>query len=162
MADRRSRVGRVLGLAELGHAQWFFGNLYEAVVRVPDLLADRPGPMPVLGRGSPVRYFAVSLPGTLPAVLAAAVASRRDRAVRPWLLTAAACSLAGLGLTGYLVRTVNRSLFFGAEELTPEQRADLLRTWHRLNSVRLVTAAGALLATRTARARLSAGESTVD
>ena len=44
--------------ARLGQAAWFFGNLYEAVVGMPQLLADvrseseRTGP---LGTGSPVR-----------------------------------------------------------------------------------------------------------
>ena len=152
MADRQWWVGRVLGVAEFAHAQWFFGNLYEAVVRVPDLLAEQPVTTSPFGHGSPVRYYAAAVPGTFPAVLAAAVGSRRDRAS---LLAAAACSVAGAGITGYLVRTVNRRLFFGAETLTPEERDDLLRTWYRLNSVRLAAIAAAWLATHSARSHQS-------
>ena len=155
MSDRRTRVGRALGLAELAHAQWFFGNLYEAIVRVPDLLAQRPAPMSPLGSGSPVRYYAAALPASFPVVIASAVASRRDRGGRPWLVTAAACSLAGVGITAYLVRTVNLRLFFDTETVPAQQRAELLRTWHRLNKVRIATAAGAWLATHVARARLT-------
>jgi len=155
MSERQTRVGRALGLAELGHAQWFFGNLYEAVVRVPDLLAEHRAPMSPLAPGSPVRYYTTAMPASLPVVLAAAVASRRDRGSRPWLLAAAACSLAGVGITAYLVRTVNRPLFFDTGTITPKQRDELLRTWHRLNTVRIGTAAAAWLATHAARARLA-------
>lgn len=38
-AARPKRVAALLTIAQLGYAQWFFGNLYEAVVRVPDRLA---------------------------------------------------------------------------------------------------------------------------
>jgi len=47
---RRSRPRRAalwLAIAQLGYAHWFFGNVYEAVVRVPDRLAK--GPMTVTG-----------------------------------------------------------------------------------------------------------------
>jgi len=155
MSERHTRVGRALGLAELGHAQWFFGNLYEAIVRVPDLLAEHRAPMSPLAPGSPVRYYTTAMPVTFPVVLAAAVASRRDRGSLPWLLTAAAASLAGVGITAYLVRSVNRPLLHDTEGVTPQRRDELLRTWHRLNTVRTATAAAAWLATRTARSRLA-------
>ena len=110
----RRVVARALGLAELGHAQWFFGNCYEAIVRVPDLLAEHARAseqaMSPIGSGSPVRYYIAAAPGTLPAIVVATIAGRRDRNGRPWLVTAAMCSIAGAGVTAYLVRTVNREL----------------------------------------------------
>ena len=89
-APRGNRVAvRVLQLAQLGHAQWLFGNLYEAVVKVPDLLATRArGRVPAMSPtdpGSPMRYYAA--PATAPAVVAAAVVGRSDRSSRPWLAT---------------------------------------------------------------------------
>lgn len=59
----RVAVG-LLALAQVGHAQWFLGNLYEAIVKVPDLLArhdagsnrDGKGALSPFGPGSPVRY----------------------------------------------------------------------------------------------------------
>ncbi|WP_163569827.1 hypothetical protein [Fodinicola feengrottensis] len=44
-------------VAQFGLTAWFFGNLYEAVVGMPQLLADAP-PRGLLKPGSPVRYYA--------------------------------------------------------------------------------------------------------
>jgi hypothetical protein len=43
--ESTQRVCTLLSIAQLGYAHWFFGNLYEAVVRAPDRVAkdyDRP------------------------------------------------------------------------------------------------------------------------
>ena len=34
-SPRRRATGSLLTIAQLGHAHWFFGNLYEATVKVP-------------------------------------------------------------------------------------------------------------------------------
>jgi hypothetical protein len=52
--------------AGLGQVAWFLGNLYEAVVDMPQLLADaqpqrRPG---LMSPGSPLRYYAPVAPLT--------------------------------------------------------------------------------------------------
>lgn len=146
----RDVAARALGLARWGHAQWFFGNLYEAIVRVPDHLATHTGPTSPAGRGSPVRYYALATPATLPALAVGVVAGWRDRGSRPWLVTAAACSVAGFALTGYLVRNVNLRLFFGDTELSATERDDLLRTWYRINGARMAATGGAWLAVRMA------------
>jgi hypothetical protein len=59
-------------VARFGQAYWFFGNLYEAVVDVPQLLADAHGQRSpwLLGPGSPVRYYAPIAPLTLAATAA--------------------------------------------------------------------------------------------
>ncbi|MEU6149922.1 DUF1772 domain-containing protein [Actinosynnema sp. NPDC047251] len=151
----RRIAARALGLAEFGHAHWFFGNLYEAVVRVPDRLADREGGASPVGVGSPVRYYLVGAPLTLPAALAAAVAGWGDRGGRPWLVAAVVCSGVGVGLTAHLVRTVNLDLFFRDRVPSADERKALLRAWYRVNAARLVATGGALVAARVARSRLS-------
>jgi hypothetical protein len=72
--SRRTRAASVLlGITRLGHARWFCGNLYEAIVRVPDLQAhqaDKQAMSPE-GPGSPVRDYAVAAPAVFPALFAA-------------------------------------------------------------------------------------------
>lgn len=155
----RGRVltGRLLMLAQLGHAQWFFGNLYEAVVRVPDRLAAEAGAAHArspLGAGSPLRYYVPAIPATLPATLAALWSGRDAPEARRWLVVAASCSVSGAGVTAVLVR-LNLRLFFAAEAVPTSERQELLRTWYRLNAVRLATTAGAWIAARQAAARIA-------
>jgi hypothetical protein len=158
VAPRRHRIAaRVLGLAQLAHAHWFFGNLYEAVVKIPDLLASQARSseqaMSPSGPGSPVRYYAAAAPATLPALVVAAVVGWSDRSRRPWLVAAAACSISGIASTAYLVRTVNVRLFFTNQTLTADEQETLLRTWYRINAVRLATTAGAWLTIQMAKSR---------
>jgi hypothetical protein len=53
---------RLLDVAQLGYAQWLFGNIYEAVVKIPERLAAerrdsaaRAGSSVILAPGSPLR-----------------------------------------------------------------------------------------------------------
>jgi hypothetical protein len=159
-SDGRRRVAAVLlDASRFGHAQWFFGNLYEAVVRVPHRLAseqrDRNGTASPLGQGSPLRYYVPAVPATFPAAAAALISGWSDREIRLWLVGGAVCSLSGAAATAYLVRTVNMKLFFGDQRLAVDERERLLRQWYRLNAVRLVASGGAWLAARTARSRLT-------
>ena len=59
-------------VARLGLAWWFFGNLYESIVDVPQLLVDAQSGRArrILAPGSPVRYYAPTLPLTLAATAA--------------------------------------------------------------------------------------------
>src|SRR6478672_11427987 len=96
-ADRRERIAqRLLGIAEFSHAHWFFGNLYEAVVKVPHRVAaseaSRELPRSPFGAGSPGRYYAPVAPLNAPAAIAALVAGWNHANSRPWLLVAAASS----------------------------------------------------------------------
>ena len=135
-------VDRVLmAAARAGHAHWLFGNLYEAVVRVPDRLAEAHdtgrsrGP---LGPASPLRYYAPVLPVTLGATAAAVIRGWHRSPDRPLLAVATCCTLAGTALTGHLVRTVNLRLFDAGSPLGQEERRRLLGRWYRVNRVRLV------------------------
>jgi hypothetical protein len=125
---------RLLGVARVGQAAWFFGNLYEAVVRVPDHLTPSGG---VLAPGSPVRYYALAGPAAVPTLLAAAATGWHTRPSRPWLALSAACTVAGTAATAYLVRKVNLPLLYGTDDVPDTERAALLRRWHRLNAARI-------------------------
>jgi hypothetical protein len=160
-AVRRKRVVALLGIAQLGYAHWFFGNRYEAVVRVPDRLARDYTPggedrrlASVLSAGSPVRYYLPGVPVVVGATVSALVAGWSARRERPWLGVMALSALAGIVATAYLVAAVNRSLFVAGQTLTRSDQDRLLRTWYRLNGARLLTAGGAWLLAGWLAARL--------
>lgn len=153
---RRNITAGLLGLVQLGHAYWFFGNLYEATARIPDRLAARSTErvLSPFGPGSPARYYVPAAPATFPAAVAAAVSGWSWRRSRGWLIATAACSISGGAATAYLVRTVNMKLFFRAQPLTATERETLLHTWYCVNAFRLVAGGGAWLAAQKARSRL--------
>jgi hypothetical protein len=134
-------------VAGFGQVAWLLGNLYEAVVDVPRLLADaqpqrRPG---LLRPGSPLRYYAPIAPLTLASTAAALVDGWRSAGDRRTVVVAAASTVAAVGLTGYLVRMVNVPLLTGAGAVPMDQ---MVTRWHRANGVRLAAVAGAWLALR--------------
>ncbi|MFD2077762.1 protein of unknown function [Actinopolymorpha cephalotaxi] len=155
---RRRFTGRLLTLAQVGHAHWLFGNLYEAVVRVPDRLAgavDGARVSSPLGPGSPLRYYVPAVPATFPAALAALWAGWDDGPeARRWLAVAASCSVSGAAVTAVLVR-LNLRLFFTSGPLPTAEREKLLRTWYRLNAVRMAATAAAWIAARQAADRIA-------
>ncbi|HEX3647093.1 MAG TPA: anthrone oxygenase family protein [Pseudonocardiaceae bacterium] len=144
-------AARLLGVAQVGQAGWFFGNLYEAVVPVPDHLPPVGTP---LASGSPVRYYAAAGPAAVPTLLAAAALGWPAKDSRAWLALSAACTLAGVAATAHLVRTVNLRLFQDTGPVAADERAALLRRWHRVNAVRLALTGVAWLAAGRARAGL--------
>lgn len=150
--DGERRAGVLLTVARFGHAHWFFGNLYEAIVRMPDRLAAEHDDVRgrrgagVLAPGSPARYYLPAAPVTVAATLAAAANSRTSGGDRTALAVAAACSTAGAVLTGYLVRTVIVRLLDDGPAITPDERTELVTRWHRVNRVRLVLAGAAAVA----------------
>ena len=141
-ARRAHRTAALLDLAQLGHAQWFFGNVYEAVVKIPERLSDPARETDerarsVLGPGSPVRYYLPAAPVTLVGTLGAVINGLGSPRGRRWLTISTGCWVSGAALTAYLVRKVNLKLFFAAEPPPPAEREALLRTWHRLNVLRI-------------------------
>jgi Domain of unknown function (DUF1772) len=132
-----------LTIAQLGYAHWFFGNVYEAVVRVPDRLAKDQRMTSLFSAGSPVRYYLPGVPFLLGGTLQALVTGWRAPRDRPWLAAAAACALFGVAATAYLVRAVNPRLLVAGRVLTPSDQDRLLKTWYRVNLVRLVAAGSA-------------------
>jgi hypothetical protein len=157
---RRRAAAHLLGLVQFGHAAWLFGNLYEAIVKVPDrLAAPDPGHsgaqrVSPLGPGSPVRYYAAAATAAFPPQLAAVLLGWDSPRSRRWLVTSAACSITAAAATGYLVRAVNLKLFFNAQPVNAHEREILLRTWYRVNAVRLVLTGASWMASAGAKARL--------
>ncbi|MCO1660552.1 DUF1772 domain-containing protein [Pseudonocardia humida] len=155
-------AGALLAAAQFGQAQWFFGNLYEAVVQIPDRLAHRrdlavpPGEPVTVGSmlrpGSPVRFYLPLAPVTVGAAVAAlGVGWNGAAAQRRWSTASVAGTLtAGLS-TAYIVRAINVRLFFAAEPPSAEEREALLRRWYALNAIRMAATAVAWIGARRAR-----------
>lgn len=167
---RRSPFGRrrvasaLLSLAQFGYAQSFFGNLYEATARIPQRLADgrdlaaaadEPVGLTVLLRpGSPVRYHLPAVPITVVGTLGALAAGWKTPAWR-WVSVASGCGAAADVVTSHIVRDVNLKLFFASTPPSPAEQEQLLRTWYRLNVIRLLAAGAAWMASQRARSHLS-------
>jgi len=146
---------RILGVAEFSHAHWFFGNLYEVLVKIPHRVAaaeaSRELPRSPFGAGSPGRYYAPIAPINAPAAIAALVAGWNHADSRPWLLVAAASSTTGAAATAYLLRSINPDLFFSPQPLSETRRNPLLKRWYRVHALRLAASAVALAAIHEAR-----------
>jgi hypothetical protein len=143
-------------LAGLGQLHWFFGNLYEAVVDMPQLLVDaHPNREPrLLGAGSPVRYYLPVAPVTLTAIVATLIDSWRSGGDRRAIAAAAVTTASAGALTAYLVRTVNLRLLHSGKALSASEGRKLVGTWHRGNLLRLLALVGAAWTLR--RAALTA------
>jgi hypothetical protein len=146
---------RLLGVAEFSHAHWFFGNLYEVLVKIPHRVAaaeaSRELPRSPFGAGSPGRYYAPIAPINAPAAIAALVAGWKHADSRPWLIVAAASSTTGAAVTAYLLRSINPDLFFSPQPLSEMRRNPLLKRWYRVHALRLAASAVALAAIHEAR-----------
>lgn len=127
------KTGLWARIATVGHAHWFFGNLYEAVVDVPRLTGERaPG---LLAPGSPARYFIPAAPATLASTALALTGGWQDGGDRRAIVTAAAGTIAATGITVHLVRSVNLTLL--RDQPDRIRREQLARKWHRANLARL-------------------------
>lgn len=146
---------RLLGVAEFSHAHWFFGNLYEVLVKIPHRVAASeasPGlPRSPFGAGSPGRYYAPIAPINTPVAIAALLAGWNKSDSRVWLVAAAASSATGAAATAYLLRSINPVLFFSPHPLSEMRRKPLLKRWYRVHAVRLTASAVALVAIHQAR-----------
>ena len=155
LSPRTRLADGLLAGAEFTHAHWFFGNLYEALVKIPHRVASAEPtselPRSPLGAGSPGRYYVPLAPLNLPMAAASLLAGWKQADRRSWLILATASSAAGAGATAYLLRSVNPKLFFGPRPLGEAEREPLLRRWYRLHAVRIATSAISLFAIDRAR-----------
>ncbi len=145
----------LLSIARLGYAQWLFGHIYEAVVKMPERLALETvkadarlngGTTSVLGPGSPVRYYTPVAPAILASTSVAVATCWALQSARRWLIVTAGCLLSGLALTAFLVRAVNLKVMFVAKAPPPAERDARIRVWYRLNIVRIAAVGAALFA----------------
>ncbi len=142
--------GVLLNLARVGQAQAFFGNVYEAVVKVPHTFAENrelAGRAP-FRRGNPTLYFVPAGPVTLAASVAALAVGEQDRR---WLGASTTATVAAGALTAYVVTKVNHPLLLNEKAPTAQEREVLLRRWYRLNAVRMALLGTAWLASERAR-----------
>lgn len=154
----RSVSNICLAVARIGIAHEFFGHVFEIVVNIPDRCAkdQRPGApdrrMPsLLSSGSPLRYFAPIAPITVAATIGALATSRRTEPNRALLAVAAGTLLGSDALTAYIVRVLNTRLFVAGRPITATEQDRMLRTWYRLNAVRVALCGIAWLAATIAR-----------
>ena len=140
----------LLWLLVWNHAMWFFGNLYEQIVDVPNLLSN-----PVRARAlwgqyhqltNPIYYH---VPNTLLAIIGmllghAYACKRVDRSVYRLFTQATLCSAAGIVLTGGIVLGLNVKLFLSSTPLPEAAIRRLAVYWLLGNGLRLglVLAAG--------------------
>jgi hypothetical protein len=156
-------VARLLTVAEFGHAQWFFGNVYETIGWIPDRLADRgdltvPDDEPVnlramLQPGSPVRYWLPVGPITMAATVGALLAGWNNPPSRRGLLMCAVGTIGSALVTAYTVHNINVKLIFREQRRTEEQE-ELLGRWYRLNAMRIVATGVAWIGAQRARSAL--------
>jgi hypothetical protein len=140
-------------VARLGRAAWFFGNAYEAAVGVPELIASANRPAGVLTTGSPLRYFAPVAPAAVGGTGVVLVRSWHIGADRRAVAAATATFVAAIGLSAYLIRSINIPLLSGA--VGEEVRPQLIARWHRGNAVRLCLLAATEMLMRRVEASVS-------
>lgn len=121
--------------ARLGRAAWFFGNAYEGAVGVPQLIASANRQSGVLTTGSPLRFFGPVAPVAIGGTAAVLTLAWQTGADRRATVAATATLSAAIGLSGYLIRSINVPLLKG--EVDVEMRPLLISRWHRGNAVRL-------------------------
>jgi hypothetical protein len=113
----------------------FFGNTYEAVVGVPQLIASADRQAGILATGSPVRYFAPIAPAAAGGTAMVLVESWRTAGDRRAVAAATVTLGATLVLSAYLIRSMNVPLLRGT--VPEEAQPQLISRWHRGNAVRL-------------------------
>jgi len=143
----------VATVARLARAAWFFGNAYEGAVGVPQLIARANRQAGILATGSPVRYFAPVAPAAVGGTAAVLVRSWRTGGDRRAVAAAAATLGAALGLSSYLIRSINVPLLQG--KVSEDAQPQLISRWHRGNAVRLALVAATEILVRRVEASFS-------
>jgi len=126
---------RVTTASRLGRAAWFFGNAYEGAVGVPQLIASANPRAGVLTTGSPLRYFGPVASAAIGGTAVVLTMAWQRGADRRAAVAATATLSAAMGLSAYLIRSINIPLLNGEVEV--EMRPRLISRWHKGNAVRL-------------------------
>jgi hypothetical protein len=137
-------------IARLARAAWFFGNTYEAAVGVPQLIASANRQAGILNTGSPVRYFGPVGLAAIGGTAAVLVRSWRTGTDRRAVVAATTTLGAALGLSAYLIRSINIPLLKAT--VAQEMRPQLISRWHRGGAVRLALLAATEILVRRAEA----------
>ncbi len=136
-------IHRILNFALFGLLLWFFGNLYEEIILMPNWLA---APIDVLKAYN--NYYTVVIqyhyyvPITQLAVVAITVLTFRNDPilceVRPALRRATVWGWLGIGLTAWIVLNLNLDLFIGKLTLSETEAHQKGLIWMIGNAARLV------------------------
>ncbi len=123
-------------------AGWLCGNLYEEIVIVPNLLGGDVHASMLAFRAffqtsNPAYYYAPLVPLIVATSVVNVVASRRRPSSLRAALGAAACVLAALLLTAWIVVHVNLQLFFGPVLGDLAEARSLALQWLLLNALRV-------------------------
>jgi len=104
-------------------------------VAVPQLIASANRPTAILAGGSPVRYFAPVAPAAVGGTATVLVQSWRTGGDRRGIVAAAATLGAAVGMSAYLIASINVPLL--RAKITRDEQPRLIARWHRGNTVRL-------------------------
>src|SRR5262245_51395216 len=135
MTTPRAALPTIATIARCGRAAWFFGNAYEGVVAVPQLIASAKRPAAILASGSPVRYFAPVAPAAVGGTATVLVQSWRAGGDRRGIVAAAATLGAAVGVSAYLIASINVPLL--RAKIAKDEQPRLIARWHRGNTARL-------------------------
>jgi hypothetical protein len=157
LGARRTLIGAI-SASQCGYGWWLCGNVYEALVRVPEHLANGGRLSSIFAFGSPVLYYLPGLLLVLGGTTLALIAGWKTRIERKPLIGMATFIFIGICATAYLVPAVNLKLFVVGPLVTPTEQLRLLHLWHRVNVLRIIaTACAWLIAARIlGRVRLGA------
>ncbi|MCW2625260.1 hypothetical protein [Mycobacterium sp.] len=153
MTEHGAALPPTATVARFARAAWFFGNAYEAAVGVPQLIASANRQDGILATGSPVRYFGPVAPAAVGGTATVLAHSWRTGGDRRAIVAATATLGAALGLSAYLIGTINVPLLRG--KVGEERQPQLISRWYRCNAVRL----GLLAATEILVQRVEASAS---
>ena len=135
MTTPRAALPTIATVARCGRAAWFFGNAYEGVVAVPQLIASANRPAAILASGSPVRYFAPVAPVAVGGTATVLVQSWRTGGDRRGIVAAAATLGAAVGVSAYLIGSINVPML--RARVAKDEQPRLIARWHRGNTMRL-------------------------
>jgi hypothetical protein len=137
---KEKNVDRLLLISFFFMAYWFFGNLYEEIVLIPNQLVN-----PVEALNCWQSYFSITdqvyyfVPCMLIAVIGTCILFFRskERVQRFFLKRAMIFSMIAAGLTIVIVNEINERLFYGDIEKFKDQILMLVVLWLAGNAIRL-------------------------
>ncbi len=138
---KEKTIDRLLLFALFFMAYWFFGNLYEEIVLIPNQLVVNSFEVLTCWQS----YFSITdqayyyIPGMLVAVLSTCVLFFRskDRVQRSWLKKASALSMIATALTIVIVNEINEKIFHDDLNKYKDQLNFYSSLWLAGNAVRL-------------------------
>jgi hypothetical protein len=133
---------RLLLFALFGIAMFFFGNLYEAIVIGPNMLADTPQRMAHFQNffiATNPAFFYIPVPQLATVVLPLLYfkTPTQNPELKKLLKLASAFQIAAIILSVYIITQINLKLFFGDLGKYTQQLSTMALTWNFLNIIRL-------------------------